>query len=353
MQGHRALFRCDASVEIGAGHVMRCLVLADELQRRGVECHFLSATTNQLTSVVSEHGHRVKFLEGTSGISGCVPRNDDLCELVAYAKGLEPSWIIVDHYQYFLSDFLQLRSVPSTLVVIDDMANRAIECDILLNQNFGILESNYEGLVPEVTKFLLGPEYALVRRDFGDIREASLARDRSVLRKVLVTLGASDTSAPRCKIFEALLACNLGAIGQLLVLGVSPDSPDAAGWVNSFKGKVAFRAWTQDMAREMLESDAIFCAGGSTLWEICTLGIPAFAVKVAENQAQALDALTRIGAIVTADWSSRELLDRADRFVTDTAYRLQLGSNAARLTFGNGASLVANELQNRGVHRWN
>src|SRR5690606_12034475 len=104
-----------------------------------------------------------------------------------------PDWLVADHYALDAKCELALINVVGRIMVIDDLANRPHECVLLLDQNLGRLESDYDDLLPENCQRLIGPHYALLRPEFAELRELSLKRRQPPkLKRILVFLGGVD-----------------------------------------------------------------------------------------------------------------------------------------------------------------
>ena len=149
----RAIFRADASPKIGGGHVMRCLTLADELRRRGWTCAFATRPgAEETVPSLASSGHVVFHLSGEE--------QDEAREI---EKGLgECALLVADHYGRDEKFETAARQFASRVFVIDDLADRAHDCDFLLDQTYGRQFSDYAGLVPGGAKLLMGTDYALL-----------------------------------------------------------------------------------------------------------------------------------------------------------------------------------------------
>ena len=164
----KIVFRTDSSMDIGTGHVMRCMTLAEELKKKKADISFICC----------EHkGNMIGFIKQKGYTVHSLPSNIDMEEDARLTrKILEDEtvyydWIIIDHYGIDASWETPLRKFAKKIMVIDDLANRRHNCDILLDQNYSGNRKRYNGLVPEHCIQLLGPEYALLRPQFREARE--------------------------------------------------------------------------------------------------------------------------------------------------------------------------------------
>ncbi|WP_036542843.1 UDP-2,4-diacetamido-2,4,6-trideoxy-beta-L-altropyranose hydrolase [Nitrincola lacisaponensis] len=301
----RAIFRVDASVQIGTGHVMRCLTLANELAEQGVECHFICREhPGHLIPLVAEHGHQLHVLP-------CAATTDDLskglgetqatdaCQSIAIIQNLLPEWLIVDHYALDYHWQTLLRPYCKKIMVIDDLADRQHECDLLLDQTYGRDQQDYKPLVPAQCELLCGSQYALLRPEFSQWRQYSLERrQQGKLQHLLINLGGVDKDNITSQILNALQGCPLPNDCKITVVMGS-----TAPWVDVVKQQARQLPWitevkvgVENMAELMANSDLAIGAAGATSWERCCLGLPTIMVILAENQRVIAENLNRAKA---------------------------------------------------------
>lgn len=356
----RVAFRTDASTRIGTGHVMRCLTLADVMRERGAECLFVCREhSGHLLELIAGRGHSATTLpmssidmmhtqNGTESIHydwlGARWEIDAAETLLAV--GNEPiDWFVVDHYALDYRWERTLRQRCRRLMVIDDLADRSHDCDLLLDQNLGRSAADYANLVAATCKLLVGPEYALLRPEFAALRSRSLLR-RSVpgLRRLLVTMGGVDQDDVTGRVLDALSACSLPPELQLtVVMGLH------APWLEEVRVRAANMPCPTDvligvtnMAQLMAASDMAIGAAGGTTWERCCMGLPTIQLVLALNQLDIAKALAHAGAALYAD--DDNLVDVLTRFFSDHAaaeYLRTMGITASSITDGLGAARVA------------
>lgn len=310
-------FRVDASIDIGTGHVMRCLTLAAALSERGATCIFLCRPhEGHLLDYIAGQGFRalaLPQLEATRedaqnddpshavwlGTGWAEDARDSLAALADHTGGAAVDWLVVDHYALDARWERALRPACKRLMVIDDLADRPHDCDLLLDQSLGCEAADYAGLLPSAATTLLGPRYALLRPEFARLRAASLARrERPGLRKLLVTMGGVDKDNVTGKVLDALTGCALPDDVEITVV-MGPQAP----WLGQVRAQAAAMqlptevlVGVSDMARLMAESDLAIGAGGTTTWERCSLGLPSIIVATAANQAGIAEAMVAAGA---------------------------------------------------------
>ena len=199
----KIVFRTDASIQIGTGHVMRCLTLADELARHGHECRFVCREQQgHLGNLISSKGYGLALLpapvrskryiesevsENYASWLG-VPWQEDAQESLQVIEALKADWLVVDHYALDAEWEKALAHAVGNIMVVDDLANRAHDCALLLDQNLGREQEDYDGLVTDKCERLIGPGYALLRPEFSALRDQSLARRITPeLNRILIT----------------------------------------------------------------------------------------------------------------------------------------------------------------------
>jgi UDP-2,4-diacetamido-2,4,6-trideoxy-beta-L-altropyranose hydrolase len=360
------VFRTDASLDIGTGHVMRCLTLAHALREKGARCRFVCcAHKGNLLELILERGFEARPLPRSDGRgrevdaqSGTRPRhaawlgNDwetDAQHSLAALGGAPVDWLIVDHYAIDVRWERRLRPACTRLMVIDDLADRAHDCDLLIDQNLGRLTADYAYLVPNGCRILVGPKYALLRPEFGELRPYSLARRASPqLNRLLITMGGVDKNNATGQVLEALFDSVLPADCRITVI-MGPHAP----WVEQVRRMAATMPWStevqtnvRDMARLMAESDLAIGAGGTTALERCCLGLPTLTLVLANNQQAGAMALQAVGATLILD----DAVDIASDFKAKLTLLgrpqalLKMQGACRSITDGTGATKLAAEL---------
>jgi len=312
-------FRTDASLQIGTGHVMRCLTLADSLRAHGASSVFVCREhEGHLLELIAQRGHRAVSLPlAVSPVSV----NDHLAhahwlgadweydakETLRALGDAHCDWLVVDHYALDARWERAVRSKCTRLMVIDDLADRAHDCDVLLDQNLGRSADDYAQLLPSHAARLIGPRYALLRPEFTQLREMSLARRvKPHLRHVLVTMGGVDKDNATHIILNALNDCVLPVDTQITIV-MGPHAP----WLEQVRAQASQMRYAtrlligvKNMAQLMAECDLAIGAAGSTCWELCCLGVPSVLVVMAENQRLIAESLARHVSAMVFDMSN-------------------------------------------------
>jgi UDP-2,4-diacetamido-2,4,6-trideoxy-beta-L-altropyranose hydrolase len=332
MIGPRILFVVDAGPRVGGGHVMRSLTLAHALEAQGCACTFMGPPA---VSAVLE-----TFAPGATRLSAASTEPRDL----AAAIGSEQfEAMVFDHYGLSEREHRAMGQGRPVLV-IDDLADRALGADMVLDSGPERKAADYDGLVPEGCRLLLGPNQAPVRPEFAALREAALAWRGEPVQRVLVSLGLTDLGGVTARVVERLRP-RVGDAGLDIVLGA--DAPSLPGLTKIARrdSRLALHVDTPHMARLTAEADIAIGAAGSSTWERCTLGLPSVMVVLAENQKAAAAAMTERGAALVVDPASPAFdahFDRAVmRLLTDAPLRRQMARASAEICDGQGAARTA------------
>ncbi|MDD0842207.1 UDP-2,4-diacetamido-2,4,6-trideoxy-beta-L-altropyranose hydrolase [Pseudomonas sp. Gutcm_11s] len=299
-------FRADASLQIGSGHVMRCLTLADALRRSGAECHFICrAHPGHLLTLISERGYSVHPLavSAQAPVDGVltharwlgVTQEQDARDCASLLQQLCPDWLVVDHYALDAQWEGVQRVHCGKLLVIDDLADRSHLSDLLLDQNLGRTTQAYRGLVPDDSVVLAGPQYALLRPEFAQLRDYSLRRrgQLSSVRQILVSMGGVDLPNATTQVLRTLRDCGLANDCRVTVImgATAPWTEQVKELLQElpFAGEVMVNV--RDMSQLMANSDLAIGAAGGSSWERCCMGLPTLLVTLADNQLRGAQAL--------------------------------------------------------------
>ncbi len=294
-------FRTDASLQIGTGHVMRCLTLAEALRERGSYCRFICREIpGHLTSLIQQIGFEVLTLpDVTPDNNQLTPTGTpalaheswlgttwqtDAQQTIAALEGVQTDWLIIDHYALDNRWETQLHSYCDKVMVIDDLADRKHDCDILLDQNLvADFEYRYDSLVPDNCARLLGPDYALLQPEYAKLHPRTPPRLGPVQR-ILVYFGGYDRDNLTGRTIAAFLELNRADI-QVDVI-INSHSPHAAAVRQQSMGysNITIHEQLPSLAELIVKADLAIGAGGSTTWERCCLGLPTMIITLAENQ---------------------------------------------------------------------
>ena len=353
----RIAFRTDASLQIGTGHVMRCLTLADALIKRGAPSTFICRPhAGHLLNFLQQRGQRAVALASADNVFtapaepihatwlGTDWENDAVQTQQALGDQVV-DWLVVDHYAIDRRWEQALRPHARRIMAIDDLADRPHECDLLLDQNLGRQAKDYGGLLSRHTQTLIGPAYALLRPEFTHWREYSLQRRaQPQLKNLLITMGGMDQANATGQVLDTLTRCELPADLRITVV-MGPTAP----WLAKVQAQAASMtrptqvvAGVDNMAWLMAESDLCIGAAGGSALERCALGLPTLVLILAANQHSVAMALKSHEAA----WVAAEVQQLMGQITTlfnnetQTAALKKMSQAAAKLLTGNGVSQV-------------
>lgn len=369
----KVLLRADASLQIGTGHIMRCLTLADALAAKGAECQFICrAHKGNLIEFIRSKGYVCQELpishEHRDSLAATYPdasttslthsrwlgatqsQDAEACAPILAAQ--RPDWLIVDHYA--LDAFWEhaLAAQYGKLMVIDDLADRTHACDLLLDQTFGRNEADYRSLVPASCRLLCGSQYALLRPAFAALRPYSLNRraQQTGLRELLISMGGVDNGNATGLVLHALRTCPLPTDCRVTVVMGS-----TAPWLEQVRATAHDMPWptrvlvgVSDMAQLMADSDLAIGAAGATAWERCCLGVPTIMIVLAENQLKIALGLEQFNAaklIMHTERVPSQLRELLLQLIEEPTKLLNISERSAMISDGLGVNAVAQKME--------
>ncbi|MBK1633380.1 UDP-2,4-diacetamido-2,4,6-trideoxy-beta-L-altropyranose hydrolase [Thiohalocapsa halophila] len=354
--------RTDASARIGLGHLARCRTLARALREAGATGHFICrAHPGHQIDALRAEGYRVSALPSPplqqqaadadyAAWLGVSQTQDAAETITALTNNQQPKTniLIIDHYALDSTWEQRLRPTVDRILVIDDLANRRHECELLLDQNFTEnAAERYRGLVPAHARLLLGPSYALLRPEYAQARQALRARDGAV-RRVLVFFGGTDPDNLTGRALAALSDPALAHLALDVVVGANNPHADSLAAQAAARGNTQLHPPRPHLADLMTQADLAIGAGGATTWERCCLVLPSLVVSIAENQRPACLALADAGLIDYLGHKDRVTTDRLRRalqaLLDDPEQRQHLAAAGAALVDGRGVERVVRHL---------
>ncbi len=331
--------RTDASLDLGTGHAMRCLTLADGLRAANARVVFVCRTLpGDLCDFIAGNGYEVRRLPAERD-GQTVDWQQDAVETMAALAGSEPfDWLIVDHYGLDARWEARLRKSTRQLMAIDDLADRPHDCDLLLDQNYyRNMESRYDGLVADDCRRFLGPDYALLRPEFLHARRRLRQRDGCV-RRILILMGGADPQNVTSRVIEAVQMGDYSHIGVDVVIGAANPHRQQVATLCGRQPNFRLHVQAANIAALLAEADLGIGAGGATTWERCALGLPTLSMVLAANQEQTTRDLADAGVIRYLGWAERltvadlaAAIDEAIRHPDDLA---AMGRRALQLMAG-------------------
>lgn len=339
-----AVFRADASIEIGGGHVVRSLVLADTLAERGWRCLFATApATTSVVPALAQSGHELIELPKLSG-------GDEANAIGEGVRG-HADWLVVDHYERDATFHHACRPWARRILVLDDLADRDHDCDLLHDPLPGRIPEDYAGRVPARCRMLLGPSYAPLRPAFAAARNAALERRQRIAtpERVLIGFGTVDASNLTARALEGLRLAGYTGHADVVLGAAAPHLRAVAASIDVLPFSIALHTSTPDMAALMTAADLAIGGGGMTAWERCCLGLPAIVAVAAGNQRMSTETLNRLGAAAiigeTAEPTGKTVASAFAALSTAPRRLRSMAQAAAAICDGRGAVRVGQVME--------
>jgi UDP-2,4-diacetamido-2,4,6-trideoxy-beta-L-altropyranose hydrolase len=273
----RVHFRVDASEALGAGHLARCLVVADALAARGGRCRlFLREINPYVERILGQTGHEVDALGDAEALGPNLQERAD--------------WLVVDHYGLDASWERKARVSARRILVIDDLADRPHDCDLLVDPGLGRRAEDYAPWVGRRTELLLGTRYAILKPVYAAFHGAAPVWPAARRAHVFFGGGSPATWLPAHvgAVLEALPAVSVTAIGQ-------GDEAAMRRLVELHGARLQWRSHVDDMASEYARCDVAIGSPGTATWERACVGLPSGLVATARNQVPILRGLEHQG----------------------------------------------------------
>ena len=340
MRQHKLYIRADAETKIGAGHVMRCLALAQVWKDHGGDVAFISrCDSDRMRQKIQAEGFAL------IGLPERCAESEDLETTLALLKNESipgNDWLVLDGY-HFTPEYQQaIRQSGTHLLVLDDNNHLPqYHADFILNPNMQAASHYYN--TDRDTICLLGTRYVPLRREFSAKNRGS--KDTPAIpRNVLITLGGSDPDNVTLKMITAFKRMDRPDLNARVILGpVNPHVTELAQEIGD-DARIQLIQSPRDMAVQMAWADLAISAAGTTCWEQACLGIPTMVVILADNQRENAVALHEVGAAMNLGWhqnlSIEKIADALFHLMADPAQRSLMSRSGLALVDGRGAERV-------------
>ncbi len=332
------LIRADADGQIGSGHWMRCLALAQACRDSGDQ-------------VVLSAASRVPSLEGRWAAEGVeIVRNPaargslrDAEHLAVLARHRCSSWIVLDGYAFGQEYQRAVKESGRQILLVDDVGGqKEYSTDVILNQNIHASEDLYRGRASS-SRLLLGLRYTLLRREFRS--RARPSRNGSRRRRILVTLGGGDPDNVTLKVIRALQGLGREDVEvKVVVGGAHPDPQGLAAAVAGGRVPMTLERHVTDMPGLMAWADLAVTGSGSTCWELAFMGLPSLLLVLADNQRELARGMDQRGAALNLGWhrsvSRKDIRQGVEGLLLSPERRAAMAARGRKLVDGRGALRV-------------
>ena len=355
------VIRVDASIEMGTGHVMRCLTLADEFKKQSITSRFICRNINgHMGKLIRSKGYEVVLLPSPESKDIKTSNNAKWLRVsveqdaneTSDALGDQIDLLIIDHYGIDYRWHEILRPRVKKIFVIDDLADRQLDCDFLLNQNIGYDTSSYKGLVPSQCQLLIGVHFILLRPQFSQYRVKTIGARLKVneVKRILIFMGGYDPRGLVSQIVKALSQVQMrNQINfDLIVNETLPTLELLLEQIKADGLPITLLTNVDNMAEVMSIADIAIGAGGSASWERCCLGLPTLLISIADNQQNNVRHLVaKKAAIDLGDrdcLSTKVLIDALDGIISKPELVNNMTKHALNICDGLGVYRVVQKL---------
>ena len=288
--------RVDSSTKIGYGHFMRCMALADTLQKN-FEINFITRSLEgSLISDIQKKGFGIfRFYSNSEKIN----EKNDAQKTISLIKKHSGSKniLIVDNYQLSKKWETDVKPFVHKLIVIDDLSNRSHNCDLLIDQNLHTkVNGLYKGLIPSNCIKLIGPKFSMIRKEFRMMRKSVKPRTFPI-KKILVSFGGSDIENQTLVALNSIKKMN-GKINVDVVVGKANKCKKTLKIFCNKNKHFTYHEQIDNIADLMLSSDLSIGSSGSTTWERCSLGLPAIVSISSNDQRDTANSLSKKKCVI-------------------------------------------------------
>lgn len=338
------IFRVDANIQIGTGHLMRCVALAQAWKKDSDKILFISTYKNKaLRKVIKDKGIIYVDIEKSN------PDPSDLEETLSTIQHLPSNnnWFVLDGYHFDTEYHRGIKGNGNLLLIIDDTAHLDnYFCDILLNQNINAHKLHYS--CEPNTKFLLGTNYALLRDEFLGWKNWKRTIPK-VGKKVLVTMGGGDPDNVTLKVIQAFQKFNINELEVKVVIG--PSNP----YLNELKKESVNHKHNIELLQNAINmpdlmawADVVISSGGSTCLELAFMGLPAILIVTAENQEAVATELDEYGSVIDLGWffnvATEKITESIIKLLRDVQLRKKMSQRGFELVDGDGVKRVISNM---------
>lgn len=324
------LFRVDDGPGVGAGHLMRCLALAEEIRQSGGKVHLLATRKSVLH-------HRWRAIGSDVVIRDCrIGGDEDLSTTKKVASQVDASWIIVDGYG-FTVEWLDALGCDRKILCLDDLNMRDPSVTIVLNHNPGA-EQRYAENYRRCELALLGCDWFLLRNEFK--HQTRLFG----YRQILVSLGGEDPDNRTIRVMQALLDRIRPDVWVDVVCNAPVTTMDAAFELAAIsRGQLHVHAGPLELAPFLVRAQVLICGGGVTPIEALALGTVPVILTLAENQIPGSCQLADAGVARIFDADDYGILaaaSMAQELLEDDVARNAMSVLGRKMVDGKGAERV-------------
>ncbi|MBL77291.1 MAG: UDP-2,4-diacetamido-2,4,6-trideoxy-beta-L-altropyranose hydrolase [Chloroflexi bacterium] len=339
--------RVESGEDVGYGHIIRCMALANYLKIHFKIIFITSNSTGNLNSLIKKNNFRRISLMRLIPLSHSNIINDAQQTIKIIKKfGNEKSLLLVDSYNLPIRWESLVKPYVRKLIVIDDLISRKHNCDLIIDQNLHTdMKKLYQNLIPNSCVKLFGPDYAILRKQFFIQRKHMKVRSLPI-QKILISFGGSDKKDYTLSILN-LIEC-LEKIKKIyVVVGSASSNKDKIRYFCKNHSQFEYIEQTENMAKLMRNADLAIGSGGTTTWERCCLGLPSIIFVTSIDQKDIANAVSRYNCGINLgklNKSSKLVLSKILSSFNKKEFEI-MSKNCMNLVDGKGAIRITNVIR--------
>ena len=264
--------------------------------------------------------------------------------ITAYSEN--KNFLLIDHYDIGSNFESSLKNIFERIFVIDDLANRKHDCDLLIDQNYyRDLNQRYEKLIQNGTITLLGPKYAIIRPEFRKINKKTIKKN-SQIKKILVSFGGSDPTNECKKVLDALCSIENSKFEIIVAAGIYNHKFEQLKKLYEKYSNIKIYRHVDELSRLMVNSDLFIGAGGTTTWERFYMGLPSIVTIISDDQKESIEFLSDMGHVINLglakNVTSKTYVQTLQKPNSDLIYNMSLHNQ--KLVDGNGSNRIKKQI---------
>lgn len=331
--------RADASKALGWGHISRTIALAEILHKEGWRIEYVAVDAPEaLKQTIKAHGFMI--------FNSPLRQGSDLAIVKKRIHNAQRSGnacaVLIDNYEINSLWESQIRSDRVAVIVIDDLLNRSHCCDLLIDAGIDTSTLDYKKLVPEDCTLLCGSKYAILRSEFSEHRQMSIAKKTNFdhLKTIVISFGGSDPDDHTKHALSTIIKAQIPNIRVTVLVGQSYPHLEKLSSIAQKSDCIVLQN-AKNVAEIFSQSDVAIGAGGISSLERCTLGLPSLITVIAQNQERSVHALiNNSAAFYFAPKDSASLVYGLLKLMNVDTYK-SVSDQASRLVDGLGCKRVA------------
>lgn len=272
------LFRVAASEQIGLGHLMRCLALAQAAEDAGIPVVF-ALDMEAVNFARARHDWNYPIVPVPAALTG----SEHSEWLSGQLHKQNAAVLVVDGYIFTPDTFSHIpRDAVCTIVMDDGQQHLAQYADIIVNPATQTLDESYKKANPEII-CATGDKYRLLRREFRTANIQPLENRTGIA----INFGGSDPLHLTLPLLKAITSNNADIPIRVVTGPACEAYTEIADWVATSPAPIQHIHNCQDMAAVWGHARLAISAAGGSQFELGVCQTPTLLVVVAENQVAA------------------------------------------------------------------